>query len=100
MPAVGFSLGFERIVDLVELEPEAAGDNVALVYDDDVDTSTLIQLKQQLIAQGKRVRVERQIRNQKVLLVQLAASGFTSRAMVTNTTRTLDDLEFVPLSGA
>jgi len=100
VPAVGFSLGFERLVDLVDLETEAQGESVALVYDDDVETSTLIQLKQQLIAQGKRVRLERQIRNQKVLLVQLAASGFTSRATVTNSARTLDDLEFVPLSGA
>ena len=100
VPAVGFSLGFERLVDLVELVPDDAGDNVALVYEDDVEIATLVALKQQLVAQGRRVRLERQIRNQKVLLVQLAASGFTSRATVTNATRTVDDLEFIPLSGA
>ena len=36
MPATGFSLGFERLVDLVEPPRVDGGDAVALVHDADV----------------------------------------------------------------
>lgn len=39
VPAVGFSLGFERLVDLVTLPESAESDAVVLVYDKDVDPS-------------------------------------------------------------
>jgi histidyl-tRNA synthetase len=44
-----------------------------------------------------RVRLERRIKNTKVLLEQLAASGFTSYAFVSATTQH-GDLEFRPIA--
>jgi len=93
VPAVGFSVGFERIVDLVSLEGSATDDAVALLHDDDVPASVLVALKTGLIAQGSRVRLERKPRNLKPLFAQLAASGFQRVATVTADS-TLESLEF------
>ena len=92
VPAVGFSLGFERIVDMVSTS-STTEQAVALLHDDDVAPATLLALKSGLIAQGSRVRLERKTRNLKVLLGQLAASGFHSVATV-KPDSTLDSLEF------
>jgi len=96
VPAAGFSLGFERFVDLVEL-PEAEGvDATALVHDADVPPAELVALQAKLIAAGGRARLERRPKNIKPLLEQLAASGFTRFALV-SPGATLDALEFKPL---
>ena len=97
VPAAGFSIGFERIVDMVEVPAEQQMDAAALVYDADVAPSVLMTLKAALLDRGARVRLERRPRNMRPLLVQLAASGFTSLASVTAATRSLDDLEFRPI---
>ena len=97
VPAAGFSIGFERIVDLVHLPVEAGTDAVALVYDADVAPGALVELKTALIARGGRVRLERRPRNLKPLLEQLVASGFTRFAPVTAST-TADTLEFRDLA--
>ena len=83
VPAAGFSLGFERLVDLVELDGDAGRDAVALVYDADVDPVLLLGLQSELVAEGKRVRIERRPKNLKPLLEGLEASGFSSFATVT-----------------
>ncbi len=83
VPAAGFSIGFERIVDLVESTETTDADAVALIYDVDIDLPALMRLKAGLVAEGKRVRLERAPRNLKPLLAQLAASGFTRVANVT-----------------
>jgi histidyl-tRNA synthetase len=94
VPAAGFSIGFERIVDLVQLgEGESIG-GVALVYDADVSHATLMSLKAQLIASGRRVRLERAPRNLKPLLAQLAASGFSEIATVSSGASTAEELRF------
>ena len=80
VPAAGFSLGFERIVDLVDLDGDASADAVAIVYDPEVDPAALLGLQSELVATGKRVRVERRPKNIKPLLEQLEASGFSSYA--------------------
>jgi histidyl-tRNA synthetase len=92
VPAVGFSLGFERIVDLVSAS-EVSEDAIALLHDGDVAPATLVALKAGLIARGSRVRLERKSRNMKALLDQLAASGFQTVATVRSDS-TLDSLEF------
>ncbi|MES2170408.1 MAG: histidine--tRNA ligase [Actinomycetota bacterium] len=94
VPAAGFSIGFERIVDLVEPQDTADAGAVALIYDGDVDYGTLLALKAGLIAEGKRVRLERAPRNVKTLLSQLKASGFSSVANLTGETRNTGDLVF------
>jgi len=98
VPAAGFSIGFERIVDLVRLPVGDAGDAVALLHDADVAPATLVALKSALIAQGRRVRLERKPRNLKPLFAQLAASGFTSFAAVGTSTTNIDELAFRPLA--
>jgi len=96
VPAAGFSIGFERIVDLVELPTGAAADSVVLVHDRDVPPSTLVALKARLVAQGRRVRLEARVKNLKALLDRVTAAGFGSFAFV-GTDTTLETLEFKPL---
>jgi histidyl-tRNA synthetase len=95
VPAVGFSLGFERLVELVELESDKAQDAVALIYDAEVSAARLASLKQELVATGARARLERRPKNPKQLLERLSQEGFTRFAFVTNETETL---EFRPIA--
>lgn len=92
VPAAGFSIGFERIVDLVQLPDNENAGGVALVYDSDVTSATLMQLKAELIASGRRVRLERAPRNLKPLIAQLEASGFVELATVSRDTTTVSEL--------
>jgi histidyl-tRNA synthetase len=94
VPAAGFSIGFERIVDLVRLGENENPGGVALVYDPEVSHATLLELKAQLIASGRRVRLERAPRNLKPLLAQLAASGFEEIATVPSGAVTVAELRF------
>ena len=98
VPAVGFSIGFERVVDLITL-PEADGpDAVALVADADVPFDELISLKRELVARGHRVRLERRQKNMKTLLSRIAADGFSRFATVRAGVDSVDALEFRELS--
>jgi histidyl-tRNA synthetase len=92
--AAGFSLGFERLVDLVDLPDSQATDAAALLYDAAVEPERLIALKAALIATGKRVRLERATKNTRVVLDSLAAQGFRRVATVRADTATIDDLEW------
>ena len=60
-------------------------------------SAALVALQSALIAQGKRVRLERRPKNIEPLLAQLAASGFGQYAVV-NAGSTIGDLEFRPLA--
>ncbi|CAO1650091.1 Histidine--tRNA ligase [Salinibacterium sp. NYA9b] len=99
VPAVGFSLGFERLVDLVELGDADNDDQLALIYDADVDAATLVRLQAALIRDGKRVRLEARPKKLPQLLDQLKAAGFTSFATVRAENVSFDSLEFKPLGG-
>ena len=96
VPAAGFSLGFERLVDLVELPAEGGMDATALLYDADSAPASLVALQSELIALGRRVRLERKPRNLAPLLAQLAGSGFVEYAIVTGNS-TIDSIKFKPL---
>jgi histidyl-tRNA synthetase len=98
VPAAGFSIGFERIVDLVQLPVNENAGGVALVYDSDVTSATLMQLKAELIASGRRVRLERAPRNLKPLIAQLEASGFVELATVSRDTTTVSELRMRTLA--
>ena len=82
MPAAGISLGFERLVDLVELPAEAGGETVALLLDKAVDPADALAVKRELVAAGQTVRMQRRTKNVTGLLEQLAASGATHFAFV------------------
>jgi histidyl-tRNA synthetase len=92
VPATGFSLGFERLVDLVELGETDEADAVALLHDDSVSPAQLVALKTALIGDSaasarpgsaRRVRLERRPKNTKATLERLAGEGFTRFAFVT-----------------
>ncbi len=96
VPAVGFSIGFERLVDLLESTETDAAASVVLIHDADAPLGDLLALKTQLVAEGVRVRLERRTKNLKALLERATADGFASFATVAaGTTRA--DLEVKPL---
>jgi histidyl-tRNA synthetase len=82
VPAVGFSIGFERIVDLIPdvLDAEPA---VALLIDGDVPAAALLDAKRAEVAGGRRVRLEPARKNRRAQLDALAADGFTHQRVVT-----------------
>lgn len=96
-PAAGFSLGFERIVDLAVLPDDDLAGAMALIHDG-IDPAHLARLQAELVRAGQRVRVERKPRNLSALFDQLVASGFTRVATVTDDS-TVESLSFRELGG-
>ena len=83
VPAVGFSIGFERIVDLVAEHEAEQAQAVVLVHDADVPVAELLAHKTALLDSGvARVRLERRAKNMKALLERSAADGYTGFASV------------------
>ncbi len=82
VPAVGFSIGFERIVDLVEAAADDPRPAVVLVHDRDVAERDLLAHKAALVAAGSRVRLEHRTKNLKALLERATADGYTAFATV------------------
>jgi len=97
VPAVGFSIGFERIVDLVGQREGDAGAAVVLVHDRDVPTAELVALKAALVADGSRVRLAQRTKNLTGLLERASADGYTLFATV-SAGQSRDALELKPLS--
>jgi len=97
VPAVGFSIGFERIVDLVSERADAVAEAIVLVHDRDVPESELLAVKAALVRQGSRVRLEHRTKNLKALLERAAADGYTSFATVGAGTAA-EGLEVKPLA--
>lgn len=94
VPACGFSIGFERIVDLLAVRDEGRPRAVALVYDPDVAPAELLVLKHELVASGVRVRFERRVKNLRALLDRVTADGFDAWAPVTAETTDAASLAF------
>lgn len=94
VPAVGFSIGFERIVDLIDVPQESGPEAIALVYDKNVSPATLVSLKRELVEAGHRVRLEKRQKNMKTLLTRLESAGFTSFATLAPGHTVTDELEF------
>ena len=97
VPAVGFSLGFERLVDLVTDTADAHERAVVLVHDRDMPLGELLALKAALAGEGARVRLEQRPKNLKALLERAASDGYTSFATVA-TGQSLDAVAFKPLA--
>ena len=97
VPAVGFSLGFERLVDLVSETVGGQERAVVLVHDGDVPLGELLAVKVALAREGARVRLEQRPKNLKALLERAASDGYTSFATVARGA-TVSSLEFKPLS--
>jgi len=82
VPAVGFSLGFERVIDLL---PEAPADRdaVALLVDGDVPAEVQLAAKRAELAAGRRARLERARKNRRGQLEALAGEGFGAVRVLT-----------------
>ena len=97
VPAVGFSLGFERLVDLVADSPEGEDRSVVLVHEHDMPLGELLALKVALAREGARVRLEQRPKNLKALLERASSDGYTSFATV-SPGATVASLDFKPLA--
>lgn len=95
VPAVGISLGFERIADLVAGAKSESHFNV-LVYDSE-QLGLAIELQEQAVAQGMSLRIEQRPKNLKPLLDQLALAGATDFAILGQEISSLGELDFKPL---
>jgi histidyl-tRNA synthetase len=98
VPACGFSIGFERIVDLLEMQDEPRPRAVVLVHDADAPASQLLALKSELVASGARVRLERRVKNLRAMLDRVTADGFDAFAQVGPDTTDAASLAFRDLS--
>jgi len=98
VPATGFSLGFERLVELLEPPAAAGGAAVALVHDTDAPLGALLALQSALVARGDRARLVKRAKNTKLQLENLAEQGFTSFAFLgADTPASVDALDLRPL---
>lgn len=91
VPAVGFSIGFERIIDLVEV-PHGSSDEIALVFDRDVTPQKLIEFKKAFIEKGHRVRLEKRQKNMKTLIQRLVEAGVQKVGNVNAETTTVEQI--------
>jgi len=90
VPAVGISLGFERVVDLVEDLGKPEG--VVLVMED-ASVAVLtkaLTFQSELIGKGMQVRLEVRPKRLNLLLDSMAANGFSQFALVDSSTTALD----------
>ncbi len=78
-PAVGISLGIERILDLLPSEISSENSLVLLIDD---DFGAALSAQQELIEQGWSVRLERAAKNTKAQLAELQEQGFSSFAVL------------------
>lgn len=105
VPAAGFSIGFERIVELLADDDSVRG-GVVLVHDaptagaiagDSLTLETLARIKSQAIASGQRVRLEKRSKNLTPILDRATAAGFTHFASVDAQSTTFAELTLKPL---
>ena len=96
VPAVGISLGFERIVDLVATEASSKSFQV-LVYEQQ-DLALALSLQQQFVLRGVATRIEQRPKNLKALLSEMELAGASQFAIVGSDVSEIDSLEFKPLA--
>ncbi|MFM2024511.1 MAG: hypothetical protein RLZZ56_524 [Actinomycetota bacterium] len=95
VPAVGIALGFERVMDLIELSMfSGSAESVVLVLEGDV-LAKAVEIRDSLIAQGYRVRFENRPKKLNGLLESMAANGFTHFATLDESTT---EIELRPIS--
>jgi histidyl-tRNA synthetase len=95
VPAVGISLGFERVMDLIDPSLFAGtSESVVLVLEGEV-LAKAVEIRDSLIAQGYRVRFENRPKKLNGLLESMAANGFTHFATLDESTT---EIELRPIS--
>jgi histidyl-tRNA synthetase len=99
--AVGISLGFERVVDLVDAAKFSSRPNSAvLVLENEAleTVSNALARQRELQEFGTEVRLENRPKKLTNLLEALAASGFDKFATVDENTKTFEDLNLREIS--
>ena len=100
VPAVGISIGFERVVDLVEaaaLKNHIGGIVLVLENNEARTLANAIARQSELMARGETVRLENRPKKLNLLLDSLAENGFDRFASVSEETVTLEGLNLRPL---
>jgi histidyl-tRNA synthetase len=95
--ACGFSIGFERIVELVKLAATSESSKLALIYEEAISPAHLVALQHKFIGQGHAVRLVRTARKMAKLLDVLKSEGFTQFAVVRDAAIAAENLEIRPL---
>lgn len=98
VPAAGFSIGFERIIDLLELADDVSQPAVVVLYEKEVAAHELASLKSELVREGFRVRLERRAKNMNAQLDRAAAQGFGQFAIATPDVTSVSALQMKPLA--
>jgi len=89
VPAVGISIGFERVVELVSA-PVASNGVLLVLEDSSLETiTTAVRFQKELIASGKSVRLELKPKKLNILLDSMLEAGFTEFALVSGGTTEL-----------
>lgn len=77
--ASGFSIGFDRLLEIIaerEAETGPASDRVGLIYEDSDPPARVIARQQELLAQGLSVRLVRAARNRQRMFDELLRAGY------------------------
>jgi histidyl-tRNA synthetase len=82
VPAMGLSLGFERLLDVVPSAPLIHPNRVALVMEGDQGGAAAMVLKMHLVDSGHTVRLVSGSRNMRAVYDRLVADGFSKVADV------------------
>jgi len=91
-PAVGISLGIERIIELARLPKEQAS-SLVLMLDSEALTGQALRIQSELIAQGVRCRIELSQKNFKVQMASLIKQGFEKFAQLDPDITSASDLD-------
>ena len=91
-PAVGISLGIERIIELAKLPKEQAS-SLVLMLDSEALTGQALRIQSELIAQGVRCRIELRQKNFKVQMASLIKQGFEKFAQLDPDITSASDLD-------
>jgi histidyl-tRNA synthetase len=95
VPAVGISIGFERVAELITSRPQQ-NRNLVLVFDDG-EVSNALDLQRQAIAAGYRVRLEIKPKKLNLLLESLKSQGFGHFVLVGSQETDFSALEIKPI---
>lgn len=96
VPAVGISLGFERVADLVEV-PALETKSLVLVFDQS-DLQQALTTQAQAIAAGYLVRLEPKPKKLNTLLDSLKLQGFSTFASLDKATEGFKGLQIKPIA--
>jgi histidyl-tRNA synthetase len=94
VPACGFSLGFERLIDVVDQARHTTSPGSALVYTDQTPLRELLGLKATLIGLGYSVVLAESKKNKKALFSELETLGVTQVAQLDTEVPPADQLNW------